>query len=192
MVLPVLCALEAHPEAGSSWSNKIESILINELNRVSPTHEPCLYIGHYANQEVPIGQHIDDFMIAALHEEGQWDLFAHLATKINIGIEPGLLSHYNHIDKVKDHEYLKIQVGKYIGKILADLIKPLHPSSLRELEETPSPSTDAERVFLESAAKFSYRNTIGKLLYAYVTFRLSIGYAMAELSNFSCGPAACH
>jgi hypothetical protein len=64
-----------------------ESILINELNFVSPAHNPCLYIGHYANQEFFIGRQIDDFMAADLHEDGIWALFAHIATKINIGIK---------------------------------------------------------------------------------------------------------
>jgi hypothetical protein len=69
MVLPVLCTLQGHPEAESSWTNKIEPILINDLNFVSPAHEPCLYIGNYANQEVLIGRQIDDFKTAALHED---------------------------------------------------------------------------------------------------------------------------
>jgi hypothetical protein len=29
-------------------------------------------------------------------------------------------------------------------------------------------------------------------MYAFVTCRLEVGYAMAELSNLSCGPGACH
>jgi hypothetical protein len=65
---------------------KIESILVNELNFVGPTHEPCLYIEHYVNQEVLIDRQIYDFNAMDLHEDGMRALFAHLATKINISI----------------------------------------------------------------------------------------------------------
>jgi hypothetical protein len=44
---------------------------------------------------------------------------------------------------------------------------------------------------VESTAEFSYRNAIDELLYAYVTCRLDIGYAMAEISKISRGPTAC-
>jgi hypothetical protein len=48
LVLPVLCALQGHPAAGSSWADKVEQLLITELDFTSTTHETCLYSGNYA------------------------------------------------------------------------------------------------------------------------------------------------
>jgi hypothetical protein len=106
------------------------------------------------NQNVLIGRQVDAFMAASLQEEGLRALFTHLATKIKIEAEVGLLVHYTGIDIIQDREYVKIHVSSYIGNILANhgleqgsktgsrLIEPLHPSALRELEET-YPPTDA-------------------------------------------------
>jgi hypothetical protein len=115
-----------------------------------------------------------------------------------------LVSHYNGIEIVQDRDYVKIHVGKYIGKILANhgweqgtkaesrLIEPLHPSTFKELEETVPPTEPSEKAELEISAVFAYWTTIGELMYAYVTCQLDVGYVIAELSKLSCGPGACH
>jgi hypothetical protein len=72
------------------------------------------------------------------------------------------------------------------------LIEPLHPSAFKELDETATLTSPAKKSELERSAGFAYQNAIGELLYAFVTCRLDIGYAMAELSKFSSAPAACH
>jgi hypothetical protein len=204
LVLPVLCALQGHPAAGSSWADKVEGLLKDEMGFTSSTHETCLYLGSYGGKEVLIGRQIDDFLAAGLDEQPLRDLFQYLTTKINIVTEIGLVYHYNGIEIVQDWDYVKIHVGKYIGKILVNhgweqgtkaesrLIEPLHPSAFKELEETVLPTEPSEKAELERAAGFAYRTPIGELMYAYVTCRLDVGYAMAELSKFSCGPGACH
>jgi hypothetical protein len=152
LVLPVLCALQGHPAAGSSWADKVEGILKEYLGFTSTTHETFLYLGSYGGKEVLMGWQIDDFLAAGHDEQPLRDLFQYLATKINIVAEIGLVSHYNGIEIVQDQDYVKIHVGKYIGKILANhgweqgtkaesrLMEPLHPSAFKELEETVPPA----------------------------------------------------
>jgi hypothetical protein len=72
------------------------------------------------------------------------------------------------------------------------LVEPIHPSAVRELEETVPPETEAESLASEKAAGFPYKSSVGKLLYAYVTCRLDIGYAMGEFYKFSTKAALCH
>jgi hypothetical protein len=62
----------------------------------------------------------------------------------------------------------------------------------KELEETVPPTEPSEKAGLERASGFTYRTAIGEMMYEFVTYRLDIGYAMAELSKFSCGQATCH
>jgi hypothetical protein len=178
--------------------------LKEDLGFTSTTHETCLYLGSYGGQEVLIGRKIDDCLAAGRDEQPLRDLFQYLATKINIVAEIGLVSHYNGIDIVQDRDYVKIHISKYIGKILANhgweqgkkgelrLIEPLHPSAFKELEETAPPAEPLEKAELERAAGFAYWTAIGEITYAFVTCQLDVGYAMAELSKFSCGPGACH
>jgi hypothetical protein len=97
------------------------------------------------------------------------------------------MSHYNRIDIVQARDYIKIHVETYIDKILKvhgwetasstedRLVEPLHPTAVRELEETAPPETEAESLANEKDAGFPYRNSMGELLYAYVTCRLDIG-----------------
>ncbi len=62
------------------------------------------------------------------------------------------------------------------------LVEPLSLSALKELETTEAPSNADEAKALETKMGFGYRSVIGELTYAYVTCRLDIGYAVAELS----------
>jgi hypothetical protein len=120
LVLPVLCALQGHPTTGSSWADKVEQLLMTELDFTSTTHETCLYIGNYAGQVVLICRHVDDFIAAGEEEDKLRKLFTHLATKINIVAEVGLVSHYIGTEVVQDREYVKVHVGKYIKKIISN------------------------------------------------------------------------
>jgi hypothetical protein len=203
-VLQVLCALQGHPAAGSSWADKVEDLLITQMSFTSTTHETCLYIGSYDGQDIMICRQKDNFLAAGELESPIRQLFQFLGTKINIEADIGLVSHYNGIEIVQDQDYIKIHVGKYIGKILANhgweqwskaesrLIEPLHPSAFKELEETAPLTSPAEKAELERSAGFAYRNAKCEFLYAFVTCRLDIGYAMAEMSKFFSAPAACH
>jgi hypothetical protein len=203
-VRPVLCALQGHPESGSLWADKVEAYLLKDLRFTSTVHEPCLYVDIFAEHPVMIVRQVDDFKIAAEAEETSRALITYLKTKITIEVEEGIMSHYNGIDIVQARDYIKINVETYIDKLLSNhvleaplaaksrLIEPLHPSSIRELEETNPSDTIAEAALVEKAAGFPYRSGVGELLYAYVTCRLDIGYAMGELSKFSTRAAPCH
>jgi hypothetical protein len=120
LVLPILCALQGHPAAGSSWADKVEQLLITELDFTSTTHETCLYISNYAGQAVLICRQVDAFIAAGKEEDKLRKLFTHLATKINIMVEVGLVSHYNGTGVVQDRDYIKVHVGKYIDKIFSN------------------------------------------------------------------------
>ena len=58
---------------------------------------------------------------------------------------------------------------------------------------TDSPAEDSdEHAALVDKWKFSYRSLLGELMYAYVTCRPDIGYAITTLSKFSHCPADYH
>eukprot|EP00957_Ditylum_brightwellii_P069189 5253942-Ditylum_brightwellii.AAC.1 len=72
------------------------------------------------------------------------------------------------------------------------LIEPIHPKSVKELENTVGPDDLKEATKLANKEGFSYRAAIGKLLFAYVICRPDIGYSVAELSKSSNKPAKSH
>jgi hypothetical protein len=130
------------------------------------------------------------------------EICLYLATKINIVAEDGLMSHYNGIDIVQERDYIKIHIETHIDNILKvhgwetasstehRLVEPIHPSAVRELEETAPPETEAESLANEKDT--GLQKFCGRITICYVTCRLEIGYAMGELSKFSTRDAPCH
>eukprot|EP00957_Ditylum_brightwellii_P071369 5425597-Ditylum_brightwellii.AAC.1 len=81
---------------------------------------------------------------------------------------------------------------KYVNTSRFMQQKPIHPDSVKELENAIGPEDDKEAIKLANEEGFSYQATIGKLLFIYVICRPDIGYTVAELSKFSNKPAQCH
>ena len=50
-VIPILKALQAHPESPRLWDTHISKMLINELGFKATIHVPCLYYKHNNNDE---------------------------------------------------------------------------------------------------------------------------------------------
>jgi hypothetical protein len=127
-----------------------------------------------------------------------------LSTKFKIEVETNLVSTFNGLEIIQSRDYIKIHVGKYIDKVLVGHgweqhsgtstrpLEPIHPNVYKEVESSEGPVTPTEAAAIEKSAGFSYRTVIGELIFAYVTCRLDIGFAMAELSKFNAAPAACH
>ena len=103
-------------------------------------------------------------------------------------------------------EYIKIHATSYITKILTNHcwytptekekgtrpIEPMHPNSYKELEEMTGLEETKEKLALERKMEFSHRQCIGELIYAYVTFRLDIGYAISTLTKYYDATATCY
>ena len=67
-----------------------------------------------------------------------------------------------------------------------DTVDRLYSSKPGPPEGTP------EHAALSESQGFSYRTLLGELLYAYVTCRPDIGYAVVTLSKFGAAPSAYH
>jgi hypothetical protein len=84
--------------------------------------------------------------------------------------------HYKGINIVQARDYVKIHVETYIDKILNvhgwetalpiedRLVEPIHPSAVREMEETYPLDSEAESQANAKAAGFPYQSSVGELL----------------------------
>jgi hypothetical protein len=111
------------------------------------------------------------------------------------------MSSFNELEIVQSHDYIKIHAAKYIDNIIVGHgweqnygtstrpLEPIHQKAYKELGYTEGPAIPAESAALEKTVGFSYRRVIGEFVFAYVTCRLDIGFAMAELYKFN---AVCH
>jgi hypothetical protein len=203
MVMQILKALQGHPRAGQIWGDKVEGHL-SELSFEPLKHENCLYVGTHEGQKIICCCQSDDFLFGGEDETVIRQLIVALGLKVAIKAELGLSTHFNGLEKVQDRDYIHIHVSPYLDKILANHgwieegkhearhFKPLHPSSIKELETSEGPEDPVAAKVIKTAAGFAYCTGIGEIIFAYVTCLLDIGYAMTELSKFSANPAAAH
>ena len=63
---------------------------------------------------------------------------------------------------------------------------------ISELENTLGPKNPKETKALEKQMGFSYRAAVGELIYALITCRPDISFAITKLSQYSMRPAKCH
>ncbi len=63
-MIPVLSAMQGHPECPRLWEKNANAIL-QELGLTPTVHEPCLYSGMISGNCVILKRQVDDFAIAA-------------------------------------------------------------------------------------------------------------------------------
>ena len=123
----------------------------------------------------------------------------------------GLVRDYNGVDIEQYSDAISISAEAYIERLLkthgwdkpssketgsnqpGKPTAPLPTDCLHSMysEQGPREGT-IEHTVLEKKHKFSYRTLLGELMYAYITARPDIGYAITTLSKFSSSPADCH
>ena len=120
----------------------------------------------------------------------------------------GLLRDYNGLDVHQSRDHITISCASYISRVLkthgwdkpnlkeSDPPKagaPLPMDCITQLYSAPGHTEGSpEHRALEKKEGFAYRTLLGELLYAYVTCRPDIGYAVTTLSKFSTCPAPLH
>ena len=62
-VIPILHALQGHPEAPRLWDKYVTKIITEEMGFKATTHEPCLYFKHGNDGIELILRQVDDFKI---------------------------------------------------------------------------------------------------------------------------------
>jgi hypothetical protein len=207
-VLRVKRALQGHPESPRLWATLIDNI-IQELNLKPCTHEPNLYYTTNYNgtgKRVVFLRQVDDFAIACQDKETATEVISNIDSKMSIKIkELGLIERYNGVDVLQSRNYIKIYNKTYINKIksnhpwlehqtpLSEFPVPMNsdPKYHKELEQY-TPLTDVERHALEKEVGFGYRQAVGEIIYAMVTCRPDISFAIIKLSQYSVSPGKIH
>ena len=207
-VLPVKGALQGHPESARLWALLIDKV-IKQLNLKACTHEPCLYYtNNYNNtgKTVLFLRQVDDFAVSCQDKETALDVIEQINKKMTISVKQlGVISRFNGVDILQSQHYIKLYNLTYIDKILQrhEWIhheKPLqtHPTPMnsdneyqRRLEQAPA-LNEQELKAVEKEMGFKYRQAIGELIYALVTCRPDISYAIIKLSQYSTRPSRIH
>ena len=208
-VLPVNGALQGHPESARLWALLIDKIIRN-LNLQPCTHEPCLYFTNdynHTKKTVLFLRQVDDFAISCEDKATAMDVIAQINNKMTIVVkELGLIDRFNGVDVLQSRHFIKLYNKTYIEKILLrhqwihdepnhDHNFPLpmiSDNAYQHRLETQDIPTEKEINDLEKKMGFGYRQAIGELIYALVTCRPDISYAVIKLSQYSTRPTEIH
>lgn len=207
-VIPVLAAMQGHPEAPRLWEKHADAIL--RSCGLTPTiHEPCLYSGLINGERVILMRQVDDFAIAASSERTCNILFDMIDEQLTIPLKRlGLINMFNGLDIQQTRDWIKVSCATYLTKISERHLKNwMSNENVAGARLTPLPSRDSfMKTFLAAKGNpdpkvqaalakkwgFSYRSGIGELIYALVTCRPDLSYAVTRCSQYSACPHEIH
>ncbi|CAJ1962516.1 unnamed protein product [Cylindrotheca closterium] len=214
MVLPVLHALQGHPESGRCWESHINKILsMPDLQFKSTTHDRCIYRATYEGIPIYLLCQVDDFALAASNEDIAKAIYKRIGNHLKLPSETtvpikylGPLTEFNGVDVTQYNDSIVVSCHNYIDRVLKTHSwttpapnkskyagSPLPTDCISQLYSEPGyAKASPEHSKLIKKHNFGYRQLPGELLYAYVTCRPDIGYAVITLSKFASKPGDFH
>ena len=113
-VIPILAAMQGHPEAPRLWEKHADSIL-RDIGLTPTHHQPCLYSGLIDGQRVLFMRQVDDFAVAVPNERIGRILFDLIDERLTFPLKRmGLIDLFNGLDIKQTRDYIKISARTYI------------------------------------------------------------------------------
>ena len=214
MVVPVLRALQGHPEAGRLWEEYINGILF-DLGFTTTTHDKNILRLDHEGTIVLLARQVDDLALACKTEAIARAVLQKIGERIKLPKETaipvtfeGVMSSFNGYDVLQTRDYNKLSAESYLTRVLkshgwdtpaknessANPKSPMCDREAKELYASPMGPSEGtpEHAALAAQFGFGYRSVLGELLYAYVLCRADIGYAVTTLARFSLCPNVTH
>ena len=204
-VIPLMKALQGHPEAAALWEEKINGVM-STLELKHTTHERSLYSGVFEGQKVLVCRQVDDFAVATENKataDKIISLINEQVTTENLGIAPT----FDGADVLQARDYVEVSCESYLNRLLKahgwetpgpketdrhDIV-PVRPDSVDSIQRIEGPLVGTpEHADLEKRMGFKYRQVLGEVIYAYTVCWLDIGYAVTLLSKYATKPAELH
>jgi len=124
LVLPVLRALQGHPEAARLWEEHISAIL-EKVGFTNTTHKKNIYTGKFCDEKVLLVRQVDDFALGCHQESTAKSVYAKIGTKLALHNEAeapfeylGLLDSFDGYDVLQTRDYIKLSAESYIRRLL--------------------------------------------------------------------------
>jgi hypothetical protein len=185
-VIPVLAAMQGHPESPRLWEKHIDKILRVHLKFTPTVHEPCLYCGYVDGERVLFKRQVDDFILAARNNETANKVWDRIDEHLRMPMKRyGLVSMYNGLDVHQTRWYIKISIKTWLTIMMDPYFTdwldipntpfptPFGPNEafikrLYTTEGNPDPKVIAQ---LEKQFGIKYRKAIGQLIWPMTTCR---------------------
>ena len=214
-VLPVLRALQGHPESGRLWESHINKILKGpKLKFKTTTHDKTIYTTVFNGEKVYLLRQVDDFALACSNESIANEIYDIIGNDLKLPTEDkvpftklGLITDFNGIDVEQSRDFIEISCSNYIDRIMTSHgwetdrrmqpsnkpLSPLPTEVLTHLQNHKGPIEGTkEHRELQDKMGFSYRTLLGEMMFAYVSCRPDIGYAVTLMSKYGSNPSQFH
>ena len=207
-VIPVLSAMQGHPESPRLWE-KHADLILRDIGLTPTTHEPCLYSGTIDGNRVVFMRQVDDFAIGAPDERTANILLDMIDDALSIPMKrQGYLDMYNGVDILQTRDYIKISSSTFIEKItekyLATWMQNYNTPATRPTPLPPDPAWHKDlngavgdpdpkaQAKLAKQMQVTYRAGVGELIWAMTTTRPDLAYASVKLSQGNNCPSDRH
>ena len=207
-VIPILSAMQGHPESPRLWEKHADAIL-RDCGLVPTVHEPCLYSGLVNGNRVIFKCQVDDFAVAAPDERTANILLDMIDDHLTILMKrQGFLDMYNGIDVIQTRYYVKISCTTYVNKICEKyLLSWMRNFTSTDDRPTPLPTDPAWMKKFNSAAgdpdpkvqarlaktmDITYQSGVGELIWAMTTYQPDMAFAREKLSQANSTPHELH
>jgi hypothetical protein len=207
-VIPILLAMQGHPESPRLWEKNTNAIL-QELGLNPTVHKPCLYSRTIAGKGVIFKQQVDDFAIAAPNERTANILLDMINNKLKIPLKwQGLLDMFNGINIIQTRDYIKIDCHTYIDKFCAKYLDtwlnkvpmtknrptpiPTNATWIKKFNAAIRPSDPNEQSALATKMQVKYKAGAGELIWAMTTCHPDIALTSVKLLQSNSAPAKHH
>jgi hypothetical protein len=207
-VIPVLSAMQDHPESPRLWEKHTNAILRN-IGLMPMVHKPCLYSGIINKKWIIFKCQVDDFTIATPNECTAHILLDMLGKKLTMPIKwQGLLDMFNGVDVTQIKHYIKIDCPTHVNKLCAKYLDswlhivqttanwptplPTDSTWLKKFNAAVGPNNPQAQCKLEALMQINYHGGIGKLIWAMTTCRPNLAYTAVKLSQSNTRPAEHH
>jgi hypothetical protein len=203
--VPLLNAMQGHPEAGNWWSKHFDATCAAPLHINPAFTESTMYRRddeHCTGPTMMIRQ-VDDILCGAEHAPYRDSVLDGISTKVTFKRSAKLTSLFFATDIEQCAQYIRVYARSYIESCLAKLgweatspptrmMAPLNPTVLKTLKAAPGPLDPAGIAAMVEKYGFQYRTLTGMLIFAVQIGRFDIGPAVCILSKFKERPNDVH
>jgi hypothetical protein len=199
--VPILKAMQGHPEAGNWWSKHFEASCAAPLRFIPAFTEPTMYRHDDALCSGPtlVLRQVDDILCGTADATDRDAVMDGIASKVSFVRYKALTTLFYATNLEQCAQYIQIYASSYIGSCLtklgweatdsdSPLMAPLAPAVLKTLQVSAGPLYPSFQLSLETQFGFPYRTLTGMLIFSTQIGRFDIAVLFRSYANLTSAP----
>lgn len=177
-------------QAPLAWNNKLKAVLL-QMGLQQSKQDSCVFYGNEEGKAVIVGVYVDDMIICSQSKSKINSLISGLQAAFEVttcklekfvGLE---------VQRFRERNMIFVSCESYINQMLdkygmSDCRPVVSPGDYNTKLSASPPASEAERAQMKAVP---YKEAVGSLLYAAVTCRPDISFAVSKVAQFSQDPS---